>query len=933
MLSHRKSGITALMIVIALALALTPAAGLADNGNQAPEPPSELTVNDRQRALNVEGAPRFGWFPQDRDTGEVQTAYQIEVSDDQGAVVWDSGKVESAEQQYVTYEGPELDRGETYRWRVRTWDSADAASPWADQAEFDTGISDEDWGATWIHGGQDWPWFAPEVWTLARTEVQLRDEEVTRARAYTAASHTYELYLGGERADRGQSFAYPGEHYYQASDVTDLVAGEDELAVGAILHWYGNGQGRPAVEPGLLMRLDIEYADGGTQTVVTDGSWKVTEGPYPFAGRRNGEGELIEHLDATRIIDGWREAGFDDSDWDDATEIGEHPTEPFTALRGQETRLTETRVEPERMLVAEDGTVVADFGKVIPARPAVWFDDGEEGRTIDIRGGYGLAEDGRVDRSQQSTQATDLSFPYTQVDGEQHFQAFTHIGFRYLEVPDAGEEIERDDVSAVVVHTDAPEGRESQFTSSDETLNEVWEMMARSGIYSIQEAFVDTPTREKAQFLGDAIAISYATMPLFTERDATQQAIYEFLDSADRHWSDDENDVGRYNAVYPNGDGKRDIPDYTLRFVDWVSRYYLETGDEDLVEDAYPYLRNTAEYVLRHIPEDGPTADLVTDLSGGGGAYLYGIVDWPTPSRFGYDMDTAVRTTINAESVHVLRLVAELGEELGADAAEVERYEERAEELAAAMNERLRNEDGVYVDGLKDDGSQSEHAGQHASSYPISYRIAPEDDWDVLADHVADMGMRQGPMTVHRLLDGLGNAERPDAVLDLLTNEDDLGWADILAQGGTFTWETWTPQPGSNHSESHGWGAQSAVDIIETLIGLEVTSPGAETIEVAPPDVEDLDEASGTIQTQRGPVTVEWRRHPQGMQAEIDVPVNVTARVALPLIRDDRTYRAAGPSRAEYLGEEDGRAVFEVGSGESRYTPVSRRAAQPGRGR
>jgi alpha-L-rhamnosidase len=510
-----------------------------------------------------------------------------------------------------------------------------------------------------------------------------------------------------------------------------------------------------------------------------------------------------------------------------------------------------------------------------------------------------------------------MSFPYTQRDGAQHYRAFTHLGFRYLEIPGAGEEIARDDVSAIVVHTDTP--ARSEFSSSDATLDAVWELVRRSALYSVQEAFVDTPTREKGQFLGDAADISYATMAAFGERDATQQAIAEFLRSADRFWTAG-NDLGRYNAVYPNGDGKRDIPDYSLMLVDWVWRYYRESGDRDLLERAYPYLRNTADYVLRHIPAGGPTAGLVTDLSGGSGPYLYGIVDWPEPGRFGYDMTTAARTTINAQGVDVLRTTARIGELLGRPAAEVGLYSSRGADLAEQINARLRGAGGGYVDGLLATGEQSAHAGQHATSYAVSFGVAPDRDRRALADRVAAMGMRQGPMTSHRLLDALARGGRADAVLDRLTDRDDLGWANILAQGGTFTWEAWTLDPGTNFSESHGWGAQAAVDILETLLGVRTASPGAATVEVAPPDI-DLARAAGTVQTQRGPVRVAWRRQRHGIRLELELPVNVTARVALP-VADGRRYRASGPAR--FVGVRDGRALFDVGSGRSRFKPSGR---------
>ncbi|WP_203433668.1 family 78 glycoside hydrolase catalytic domain [Jiangella asiatica] len=759
----------------------------------------------------------------------------------------------------------------------------------------------------------------PDEWTLARTEVALRDEPVTQARAYVAASHTYELYVDGQRADRGQSFAYSGENYYQASDVTALVDGKDEIALGAILHWYGGGQGRPAGEPGLLVRLVVEYADGSEQVVVSDGSWKVTEGPYVATSRRNGEGDYIEHLDARRVPAGWGRLGFDDAAWADAVVLGPHPTAPFTHLTGQETRLTETTAEPVALLTAADGTPVIDFGVVIPARPVVRFDDGVAGRTVPMRAGYTLTDDGRVATSTLLSQGTNMSFPYTQVDGAQEFRAFTHLGFRYLELPDAGEEITLDDVEAVVVHTDTPAGREATFESSDDTLDAVWDLMVRSAIYSVQEAFVDTPTREKGQFLGDAVNISYATMAAFGERDATQQAIREFLNSASRFWFSG-NDLGRYNAVYPNGDGKRDIPDYSLMFVDWVWRYYQETGDRELLAQAYPSVLNTADYVLRHIPETGPTAGLVTQLSGGSGAYQYGIVDWPAPGRFGYDMSAAARTTINAQGVAVLRDAAAMGAALGRPEAETTQLTEHADRLVERMNETLRRPDGVYVDGLAADGSQSTHAGQHSTTYAIAHGVAPAADHEALAEYVAGLGMKQGPMTAHWILQALADAGRPDAVLEMLTDADDLGWANLLAQDATFTWEAWTLDPGTNFSQSHGWGAQAVVDIQQTLLGVRTTSPGAAAVEIAPPGA-GLDQASGTVPTQRGDVTVAWRRIGDGVRLELDVPVNVTARVALP-VSAGITYRADGRSPATYLGVEDGRAIFEVGSGHSVYQPV-----------
>jgi hypothetical protein len=147
----------------------------------------------------------------------------------------------------------------------------------------------------------------------------------------------------------------------------------------------------------------------------------------------------------------------------------------------------------------------------------------------------------------------------------------------------------------------------------------------------------------------------------------------------------------------------------------------------------------------------------------------------------------------------------------------------------------------------------------------------------------------------------------------------------VLAEGGTFLWEQWTPGCGtsdctgaqvsqsSSESLSHGWGGAGITGVIESVLGLTVTSPGAATVRIAPAD-KGLDHASGTQWTERGTVGVDWRRNRHGVDTDVTVPVNVTATVALPVVPGG-AYRVTGQG-VRYLGVEDGRAVYRVGSGQ-----------------
>ncbi|HCN22402.1 MAG TPA: alpha-L-rhamnosidase, partial [Arthrobacter bacterium] len=120
-----------------------------------------------------------------------------------------------------------------------------------------------------------------------------------------------------------------------------------------------------------------------------------------------------------------------------------------------------------------------------------------------------------------------------------------------------------------------------------------------------------------------------------------------------------------------------------------------------------------------------------------------------------------------------------------------------ASALAESIRTRLRIE-GVMVDGLHADGTPSRHASQHATSFPLSLGITDPANVSADAERIAELGMRQGPMTVHRLVRALLAAGLTDSVLDLLTNPGQPGWARLLESGASFTWEAWEMVEGTD---------------------------------------------------------------------------------------------------------------------------------------
>ena len=107
-----------------------------------------------------------------------------------------------------------------------------------------------------------------------------------------------------------------------------------------------------------------------------------------------------------------------------------------------------------------------------------------------------------------------MGYSYLQPAGASTFRPFDYLGFRYLQIDDPGEALAVSDVVALLRHTAVPGS--ATFASSDATVDAVWRLGQHSALFSAQEYFVDTPTREKGPWLWDGFNSSQTTMAAFT---------------------------------------------------------------------------------------------------------------------------------------------------------------------------------------------------------------------------------------------------------------------------------------------------------------------------------------------------------------------------------------------------------------------------------
>jgi alpha-L-rhamnosidase len=841
-----------------------------------PGRPSALTVDDRRAPVGVNpDAVAFAWHVGDGRAGARQTAYRVRVtrtalsSTPSSNVVWDSGTVVSSREAFVEYGGPKLSPDTKYTWTVQTRNDAGATSAYAAPQSFVTGLRDSDWKAQWVRPGPPVTSQSEDQYTYVRRQVTLPAASIARATVYISASTQYVLWVNGRRVDAGPSFAYPDEQYYQASDVTALLKPGAPAVIGVLHHWYASGQGRPDSPPGLIVELSIWHTDGTREIIGTDGTWLQRAGQWQRAALRNGDvNETVENIDGRLAPVGWLTPTYATAGWTPVAVLGPAGSAPFTHLIAAQTRIVTHLVQPIKVTTLPSGAVVADYGQVLAASPRIALTAGVAGRMLNINVGYLLDPDGSVSQT-KGVQGTDLSYTYTERAGAQAFRAYGYLAFRYLEVANPGEPLSKAALAIVAHHSGVPSEQSAFFSSSNPTLNDVYNVAAHSALNVAQEQFVDTPTREKGQFLLDSYDDSQATMRAFGEQNLTYQALRDFARSQARYWAQD----GRLNVVYPNGDGARDIPDNTEHYPDWVWQYYLMTGDTAALHDFAPVVKGVTGYIARAID---PKTGLVTKLPGGGSDYLYGAVDWPPAGRFGYDMATVARTTENELAVQAFEQAARIDRAVG-DTAAAQTETTRAVKLTQAINTKLMR-NGVYIDGLEANGARSTHASQHANAFALAIGIVPKAAVTKVGAQVASLGISMGPDNGITLLRGLHAAGLDADVVKVLTDTKDPGWAQNIAAGGTFTWETWVPQDSDQDSMSHGWGSAALAAYEEVMLGVQRDGPTALT--VSQPQT-GLALANGTVTTVAGNVGVTWTLTQGKATLHLVVPANVTVTVKM----------------------------------------------------
>jgi alpha-L-rhamnosidase len=850
------------------------------------------------------GGIRLGWQMTADANGERQSAYEITICENvTNKKVYTTGKVKSSQSQLVNV--PALKPNtHGYYWQVRVWNEKGEASDLSKKQEIR--VVPEKIDAEWIgaitrkdaklpYGRFPNSVFKKDsfktkwadVDTLSARSIILRKgfdtgrKRITDAVVYVCGLGHYRLNINGATVGDAEFAPVWSEYdktvYYNVFDVTDLITAGGN-AVSVLL---GNGMfnvqrmGRYSKlqtsfgPPQMLLRLEINYADGTRQVIKSGDDWKYSLSPITFNSIYGGES-----YDARLEQQGCCKAGFDDSGWRKAV-VTEGPKGQLTPQTVQPVRIMERYgikswkpIPADSLASASKSTkreihpsaFVADMGQNLAGFPEITV-SGKRGQKVTLIVAEKLTRQGACDQRQTGRQHY---YEYTlKGDGtdETWHPHFSYYGFRYIQVEGAVLEGQPNPyglpvlkrLNSCFIYNSAEEV--SSFECSNPLFTDTHRLIERAERSNMQGVLTDCPHREKLGWLeqdhlcGPSLLYNY---------DMTRYAPKVIRDITDTQKAD-----GMVPTTAPQyisfGNLFDDSPEWGSTLVILPFMYYDQYGDSTLITDNYEPMRRYVDYLTTRADN---------------GIVNHGLGDWYDygPWRAGFSKNTPVPLVATAHYIFDLQLLVRAARMTGRT-ADAEKYSVMLDKTVESFNREF----------FKPDSCTYGTGSQTSNALPLYLGLTGGNKQGVLASLVNDIkehGTRltTGDVGNRYLFQTLAQNGLNELLYTMLNHYETPGYGFQLRHGATTLTEQWDPNQGS--SLNHFMMGQIDEWLFKTLAGIQ-NQPGTHGLRhllIQPTLVGDLQYVKASTHSLYGKISVDCTR----TSLTVEIPVGSDATVVLP---------------------------------------------------
>jgi len=723
------------------------------------------------------------------------------------------------------------------------------------------------------------------------------------ARLYVTALGSYRIFVNGSRVGSDvltPDFTdYRKRVVYQVYDVTSsLVNGMNAIAALLGDGWYGSGLTWAGVHfftpPDRFMaQLELDYADGSHETVVTDEKWKAT--PSAIVRSDIYAGEIYDaRLEQKR----WKNVGFDDSAWKPAA-VADAPAITLSSQITPPARVIAT-LDAKSVTPSANGAYIFDMGQNMVGWVTLKV-QGAAGTRVRLRFAEILNPDGTIYTANlRNADATDT---YILRGGEPEVFAphFTFHGFRYVEVTGYPGAPPLDAIKGEVVSSVSGEPVAKLTTSSD-LVNQMWKV----GIWGQRGNFLSIPTDcpqrdERLGWMGDAEVFWRTGSYNFDIAAFSQKFVQDIVDAQTKQ--------GAFSNFSPNtlpdGDGtegtsasNEDVvgaPGWGDAgvIVPWTT--WMHYGNTAIIEQNWDAMHRWMDFIQSRNP------DFLRKKGVGPN-----FADWLAP-----DEHTNKDLLATAYWALIAHMMSQMAHAVGKE-ADAKRYDEVVNNIHAAFQKAYIGADGTVGTGTQ-------------TSYVVALytKMAPADLEPQLVEKlVKDIEARNwhlstGFLGTPFLLFTLADHGRSDVAYRLLLNDTYPSWGYMLSKGATTWWERWngdTGDPSMNSYNHYAFGSVMAW-VYRYAAGIDTTAdaPGFKEIVVHPHLDPRMTSARAEYDSIYGKIVSDWKGTATGpFSLRVTIPANTIAMVYLPVIAGAHLTEDGAPVDSQ---PEGGSYVVRIGPG------------------
>ncbi len=879
------------------------------------EPRLTISGESIEMQINPEGLaaekPRFSWLLNSSGRDVRQSAWQLMVAASDKDLkcgknlIWDSGQVKSDQSQLVEYAGPELMSGRKYYWRVKVW-TDDGASASGGIRHWSTALKPEDWQAQWTAAADSLDLQITEQRTILparylRKEFTLRSKPA-RAMLYISGIGSSYCFMNGRRI--GNDVFGPVPTWYDKTvpyltyDVTDMLRkGGNALGVtlgnGRFLSMRIPGAGTFGV-PKMIAQLEIEYADGTEETIVSDSSWKLSrQGPIRSNNEFDGE-----TYDARMELGKWTEYGYDDSQWEEAA-VAKAPGGRLIAQATPSLAVMEI-IKPVQITDKGDGRYIVDMGQNMVGVPHVTL-QGRAGVPVRLRFAERLTDEGDelYTANLRGAQATDTYIPAA--DGSFEWEPMlVYHGYRFMEISGAEKAPTLEDIKGKVIH-DRME-TSGAFESSNEILNKIH----KNAYWGIRGNYrgmpTDCPQRdERMAWLGDRTTGAYGESFIFGNVHLYKKWLQDIEDS--------QNAAGSISDVSPKyWEIYSDDVTWPAAYFYIADMIYRQFGDAGSIRKHYPSMK----LWVKHIAETHLKKGIVRKNQ-------YG--DWcmpPESPELIHSQDPARKTdgALLSTAVYysILRMMSDFASVNGLD-EDAAKWSEMAEEIHAAYNREFFRPE---ISGYSNNTVTANLLSLRLGLVPEEYEAGVFANAAARTEGEHDSHVSTGVIGIQHLMRGLTEYGREDLAYKIATNDTYPSWGYMIKNDATTIWELWngnTADPAMNSGNHVMLLGDLLIWMYEDLAGIANASgsAGFKHIWMEPVFPEGLEYVKASHKSPYGLISSSWSLEGGSLNWEVTIPANSSATLVLP---EEFGAAVEGDGTGVHSRmEREGRLYMELGSG------------------